>query len=147
MRNRDVSLARIDSTGRFVLDEGHALSASPWVLYDGDCPFCSAFSSFARVSARLPGLRLLNARDGGPEAELVASLGLDLDQGMVLQHDGAIYYGRACMHRLSQLASAHRLPNKILESLMKPGFTGEALYRSFVRIRRATLFLLGRSRL
>lgn len=144
MRNREVKLARLDSPGRFILEKGHALGVSPWVLYDGDCPFCSAYSRFARISVQLPGLRLLNARDGGPEVDLVNSLGLDLDQGMVLQEDGILYYGRACMHRLSQLSTRRRLPNKALGFMMQPGFVGEMLYRIFVRIRRATLFLLGR---
>lgn len=137
-------VARLDPTDRFILEKGHALGVSPWVLYDGDCPFCSAYSRFARISVQLPGLRLLNARDAGPEVDLVNGLGLDLDQGMVLQDGGVLYYGRACMHRLSQLSARQRLPNKVLGFMMQPGFVGEILYRTFVRIRRATLFLLGR---
>lgn len=147
MRNREVTLARLDDTGRYALEPGNPLGATPWVLYDGECPFCSAYSRFARISAALPGLRMLNAHDAGPELDLVKTLGLDLDEGMVLQEGGTLYFGRACMHRLSQLANERRLPNKVIGAMTRPGRAGEAVYKTLVRLRQATLFLLGRKRL
>ena len=147
MHDCEVSAAPPEALGRIMLGQDHALAATPWVLYDGDCPFCTAYSRFARISAELPGLRVLNARDAGPEVDLVTGLGLDLDEGMVLQEDGALYYGRACMHRLSQLATRRRLPNRALGALMRPGIAGEAFYRALVRMRHALLFLMGRKRL
>lgn len=43
-----------------------AAVAGPWLLYDGGCPFCSAYVSRLRLRDDAPPVRLVDARDGGP---------------------------------------------------------------------------------
>ena len=42
-----------------------------WLLYDGECPFCSACVKLVRIRENVGKLRLVNARDGGAELEEV----------------------------------------------------------------------------
>ena len=45
-----------------------------WLLYDGECPFCSAYARFVRLRETSIGpLRLIDARHGGPAIERVKS--------------------------------------------------------------------------
>ncbi|MEL7174234.1 MAG: hypothetical protein AAFN05_14885, partial [Pseudomonadota bacterium] len=40
-----------------------------WLLYDGECPFCARFAAYTRLRETVGTLRLVNARDGGSEAD------------------------------------------------------------------------------
>lgn len=76
-----------------------------WLLYDGDCPFCSRYVRLVRIREAVGTLLLINARDGGPEVEEVIAEDLDLDEGMVLKLSGQLYHGQDCIHALSLLSS------------------------------------------
>jgi predicted DCC family thiol-disulfide oxidoreductase YuxK len=63
-----------------------------FLLYDGDCPACSAYVAMARLRQLYPDLRIVSARTA---PDLVAELrwkGYEIDEGMVLSLDGKIYY-------------------------------------------------------
>ena len=64
-----------------------------YLLYDGDCPICSAYVAMARLRRLYPDLRIVSARR---EPALVAELrtrGYEINEGMVLCLDGAIHFG------------------------------------------------------
>jgi predicted DCC family thiol-disulfide oxidoreductase YuxK len=63
-----------------------------FLLYDGDCPACSAYVAMARLRQLYPDLRIVSART---EPDLVAELrrkGYEINDGMVLSLEGKIYY-------------------------------------------------------
>ena len=37
-----------------------------WLVYDGDCPFCSAYVRFVRLRDAVGTVHLVDAREGGP---------------------------------------------------------------------------------
>ena len=37
-----------------------------WLVYDGDCPFCSRYVQYLRLRQAAGPVRLVNAREGGP---------------------------------------------------------------------------------
>jgi predicted DCC family thiol-disulfide oxidoreductase YuxK len=77
-----------------------------FLLYDGECPACSAYVALARLRQLYPGLKVLNARS---EPDLVAELrtrGYEINEGMVLCLDGAIHFGADAMRLIARLGSA-----------------------------------------
>ena len=114
-----------------------------WVLYDGACPFCSAYVRFARLRGTVAPLRLIDARHRGPEFERVKSLGHDVNQGMVLQLDGHLYVGGACMNRLALLSSPSTMFNRLNRFIFRHAGLASVLYPVLRFGRNCTLALLG----
>ena len=75
-----------------------------WLVYDGECPFCSGYSQLVDVRESIGELILINARDGGPLVDEIKDLGHDLDKGMVLKMDGSCYVGDNALHMLALLS-------------------------------------------
>ena len=71
------------------------------LVYDPECPLCDGYCRAARGSEALPGLRLVNAREDTPVMADISQQGLDIDEGMVLKVDGALYYGADAIHALA----------------------------------------------
>ncbi len=77
-----------------------------FLLYDGECPACSAYVAIARLRQLYPALKILNARS---EPGLVAELrtrGYEINEGMVLCLGGAIHFGADATRMIAQLGSA-----------------------------------------
>jgi predicted DCC family thiol-disulfide oxidoreductase YuxK len=83
------------------------------LVYDGECPFCSAFVKRLRIEAALGRLELVNARDGGAIVDDVCARGLDLDAGMVLVVAGRYYHGDECLHRLALMSTRYGWFNRL----------------------------------
>jgi predicted DCC family thiol-disulfide oxidoreductase YuxK len=76
---------------------------SDFLLYDGECPVCSAYVAMARLRQLYPGLKVLNARS---EPELVARLrgeGYEINEGMVLRLGGAVHFGAEATRMIAVL--------------------------------------------
>ena len=124
-------------------------SPSPdnYILYDGDCPFCSSYVLMQRLRSAIGPVRLLNARDGGPEVSAAREAGLDLDEGMVLFYEGRLYHGDACMNMLALLSDDRRLLARFVNWLFASRNRASALYPLLRAGRNLTLRLLARRKL
>jgi len=74
-----------------------------FLLYDGDCPVCSAYVAMSRLRQLYPNLRVISARS---ERTLVVELrrkGFEINDGMVLSLDGTIYFGADAMRMIANL--------------------------------------------
>lgn len=68
-----------------------------------------------RIRARVPELRLINARANPDLCLSLLAAGYDLDLGIVVHHRGAIYFGPAAAAYLSYLAKpAGRISSMLL---------------------------------
>ncbi|MEX2127804.1 MAG: DCC1-like thiol-disulfide oxidoreductase family protein [Xanthobacteraceae bacterium] len=76
-----------------------------WLLYDGQCPFCSRYVQRIRLQDAIGPVRLIDARENSPERAMVRAAGLEINQGMVLHFDGQLYHGDECLHRLALLTT------------------------------------------
>jgi predicted DCC family thiol-disulfide oxidoreductase YuxK len=76
-----------------------------WLVYDGECPLCSAWCKRARVADAVGKLHLVDARQPGPLMDEITRLGLDIDQGMVLKFQDIIYYGPDAIRMVSLLST------------------------------------------
>jgi predicted DCC family thiol-disulfide oxidoreductase YuxK len=77
-----------------------------FLLYDGECPACSAYVAMSRLRQLYPGLRVMSART---QPALVADLrgkGYEINEGMVLRLDGVIHFGPDATHLIAVLGRA-----------------------------------------
>ncbi len=118
---------------------------SNFLLYDGDCPVCSAYVAVARLRQLYPDLRIVSAR---AEPALVAELrakGYEINEGMVLSLDSTIYFGADATRMIAMLGRAS--PSRWRRATL--AFLGTApwarpLYPWLNRGRLLLLRLLGR---
>jgi predicted DCC family thiol-disulfide oxidoreductase YuxK len=123
------------------------MPAANYLVYDGDCPFCTRFVRYARLRDTIGPIAMINSRRGGPEVDEVSGLGFDLDQGMALKLHGRFYHGAACVHVLALLSTPSGLFNRALCTLFRSPLMARLLYPLLRAGRNLTLFLLGRRRL
>lgn len=117
------------------------------IVYDGQCPFCSAYVRYARLRDAVGPVQLVDARSGGPVVEEAIRAGLDLDEGMVLKYGGRLYHGADCLNMLSLLSSRSGLFNRLMAvAFARPGVAHIA-YPALRAGRNATLGLLGRGQI
>jgi predicted DCC family thiol-disulfide oxidoreductase YuxK len=119
-------------------------AAEAYLVYDGDCPFCSAYVRYVRVRENVR-LRLINARHGGDLVDEIVQAGFDLDQGMVLKIGGRYYHGADCVNVLASLSSGSNAFNRINARIFRSPVLAGVLYPVLRTGRRIALALLGRS--
>lgn len=79
-----------------------------FLLYDGECPVCSRYVEFVHFQEAVGQVVLVNAREA---PELVAQLnrkGYAINEGMVMQLNGKLFYGGDCMREISR----HSVPGR-----------------------------------
>ncbi len=116
-----------------------------FLVYDGECPFCSTYARYVRVRKALGHLRLFNAREGGPLIDEIKKRGIDLNEGMVLVVDGEYYFGSECMNRLALMNTGSGWFNALNGMIFSRPLLAKLLYPFLKFGRRITLKLLGRS--
>lgn len=119
----------------------------PWVLYDGECPFCSAYVQMVRLQDAVGKVRLVDAREGGPELAEVRAAGLDVDEGMVLKYDGVLHHGDDCIHVLSLMTTPSGAFNRLNAWVFRSRRRSKLLYPWLRAGRNAALSLMGRKKI
>jgi predicted DCC family thiol-disulfide oxidoreductase YuxK len=121
--------------------------AETWIVYDGQCPFCSRYVQLVRLRESLGRVQLVDARKGGPEVEEVRQAGLDLDEGMVLKLDGRLYHGADCIHMVALLSTPSSWFNRVNAVMFRSRTASRLLYPVLRTGRNTVLRMLGRSKL
>ena len=119
----------------------------PFLLYDGECPFCSYYVAKSRFEARAG--RRLTLVDGREAPGLVARLrreGFDLEQGMILAFDGRHYHGAAAMTALKAMSTGPGVFNAFARWFASSPARVRAVYPWLRRLRRAALLAKGTPR-
>lgn len=126
-----------------------AASAQPenWLLYDGECPFCSAYVKMVRLQENAGPIRLVDARSDGPEYHEALREGFDLDEGMLLKLSGQYYHGKDCIHALALLTRKRDLFGRINSWVFRSQTRSTLLYPILRAGRSLALRLLGRKKL
>ena len=118
-----------------------------YLIYDGECPFCSAYVQFLRLKEAYGDIELVDART---DAALVSDLKLkdvDLDEGMVLQIGDKMYHGADCIHVLSLMSSESGLFNRFNGWVFRSPARSRVLYPILRAGRKTALVLLGRRKI
>lgn len=122
-------------------------SQDNYIVYDGDCPFCANYVRLQQLRASIGPVRLVNARNGGPDVEAVKAAGLNLDEGMALSYEGRIYHGAACMNMLALLSDSRNPLSRFVQWLFHSRSRSTFLYPFLRSGRNLTLKLLARRRI
>ena len=118
-----------------------------WLIYDGECPFCSAYVKFMRLKQSVGPVRLIDAREGGPEVDSVRAQGLDLNEGMVFHYGGRFYHGADALNILALLSGGRSWFNKLNARLFRSPTVSRVAYPFLRGGRNTVLRLLGRKQL
>lgn len=125
--------------------EAKGIVLDNYLIYDGECPFCSRYARLVRLRATVGNLRLINARDMSAEVHAAIESGYNLDNGMVLSLDGNLYHGADCLNRLALLSSRSTWFNRLSYVLFRYEWVSRLAYPLLRVGRNAALRLLSRS--
>jgi predicted DCC family thiol-disulfide oxidoreductase YuxK len=122
-------------------------TSANWLLYDGECPFCSAYVKMVRLRENVGPIRLIDARGDGPEYHEALQAGFDLDEGMLLKLSGQYYHGQDCIHALALLTRERDLFGRINGWVFRSPGRSAMLYPVLRSGRNLVLRVLGRKKL
>lgn len=114
-----------------------------WLVYDGECPVCNTYCKYARVSAAVGQLHLVDARQPGPLMDEITAAGLDIDQGMVVKFKDVMYYGPEAIRVLTLLSTRSGLFNRINYYFFGTSRRARIFYPFGKALRNLVLTLLG----
>lgn len=126
---------------------GTSPDAEAWLVYDGECPFCSAYVRYVRVRESVGRLHLVDARRPHPVADEARALGLDLDEGMALKLGQRFYHGADCINVLAMLSTGSGPFNRLNAAIFRSPVASRNLYPILRAGRNLALRLLGRGKL
>lgn len=118
-----------------------------WVVYDGECPFCSAYVRMVRLRDAAGDVRLLNAREDHPVVAELKARGFDFDEGMALKIGDAVYHGDECVHRLAMMSGPSGVFNRFHYWVFQNEKRAKLLYPFLRAGRNAALRLLGKRKI
>src|SRR5512140_2471432 len=75
------------------------------LVYDHQCPVCDAYCRGVQVRPSEGALQIVDARAASNVRDEITRRGLDIDQGMVLRTDNALFYGAEAIHELARLGT------------------------------------------
>src|SRR3546814_11746436 len=113
------------------------------IVYDGECPFCSAYVRLVRLRETIGPVEIINAREPHPVLAEIEARGLDLNEGMVVKMNGRFYHGDECVHVLALLSSPSGVFNRAMRAIFSSRAASRALYPPLRRGRNETGRALG----
>ena len=117
------------------------------IIYDGECPFCTGFARLVRLRENVGTVRIVNARDGGPEVERVLAAGLDLDEGNAVLEGGRIHHGTEAQLWLAAHSARWAPAGWFLGTLFATPTLARRSYPIVKGIRNLTLRVTGRKQI
>ena len=128
------------------------MSNSPtslWLVYDGDCPFCTAGAKMYRLRQNVGDLHIVNGRDiaGSDLMDQITAHGFDLNTGIVARFEDRLYHGKDALHLLAILGSDKGWLNRLNVALFRNKAMVSAAYPAMVMMRNLMLRLRGKQRI
>ncbi len=117
------------------------------LVYDHECPLCDNYCRMVRIRESIGTLKLVDARQPGAIVDEITRAGLDIDQGMVLKLDDALYYGTDAIHMLSLISSPSTVFNRLNYAVFKHKRAAALLYPVLRSGRNLLLKLLGKTKI
>ena len=121
-------------------------SSALWLVYDGDCPFCTAGARMYRLRQSVGDLHVVNGRDiaGTDLMQAIEAAGFDLNTGIVARFEGRLYHGKDALHLLAMLGSDKGWLNRLNVALFRNRTTVTVAYPVLVGLRNLMLRLRGK---
>ena len=118
-----------------------------YVVYDGECPFCSRYIRFLRIRQAIGSVELIDGRTSHPVVGRITAAGVNLDEGMALVHGSQVYLGAECIHRLALMSTDVNWFNRLNAIVFRSSGASRLLYPLLRAGRNLTLALLGRRKI
>jgi predicted DCC family thiol-disulfide oxidoreductase YuxK len=118
-----------------------------WLLYDGDCPFCSRYVAYLRLREAVGPVTLADARSYPNLLDEALQHAYDLDEGMLLKLDGRYYHGADCINALALLTTPSGFFNRVNRVLFRSKMVSRLAYPALRAGRNLALKLLGREQI
>lgn len=115
-----------------------------WIIYDGECPFCSTYVKLIHLKKTAGHIRIIDARTNPPELELLKEKNLNINQGMAIFLNSQLYFGADCINRLALLSSPIGSFNKLNYYAFKIPQVSRILYPILRVGRNVVIHLLGK---
>jgi predicted DCC family thiol-disulfide oxidoreductase YuxK len=113
------------------------------LIYDGDCIFCGAYVRLLSLREAVGPVELIDARSGDPRLRAYQSAGYDLNEGMLFEYSGTVYFGADAMNVLAILSTPVKTFNRINGALLSKRHVARVFYPIFKFCRTITLKLRG----
>ncbi len=117
------------------------------LVYDRECPACNSYCQVLRIRESVGELRIVDARENSEVMNEITSLGLDIDQGMVLKMGYQLYYGSDAVHTLALIGSRSGIFNRINFWIFKSKTISSILYPVLRFFRNLLLKILGKTKI
>jgi predicted DCC family thiol-disulfide oxidoreductase YuxK len=128
-------------------EHGPAPADGLTVVYDGACPFCSAYVRLVRLKEAVGPVRLIDARRDPEAVLMLRGKGIEIDDTMAVTYGGATYAGAEAIELLSLLSSDAGFLNRMMARLLRDKRRAKRLYPLLRAGRNLALRLLGRRRI
>lgn len=112
------------------------------IIYDGDCPFCRAYTRMLRLRQLGVSVEMLSARTDDPRILAYWQQGYDLNAGMLVDLNNQVYAGADAMQVLASCSSGSDLFNRLHYAIFSRRRFAALLYPLLKLGRRITLLLL-----
>ena len=117
------------------------------LVYDRQCPACDFYCQRIDIDANAGNLVRVDARDASDVLDEVTSLGLDIDEGMVLKVGDELFYGADAINALALLSSRTGIFNRLMYWAFRSRGLSRFLYPVLKACRNLLLKLLGKTRI
>lgn len=118
------------------------------LIYDGECPVCTAYSCSVDVDEdKASGIKRINARSDDDLVKQAKAAGIDLDEGMIVLHDGKMYHGADALNVMARLAPNRGFGNRLNKLLFSNATVSRISYPLLRAGRNTLLKLLGRKKI
>lgn len=121
--------------------------AGNYMLYDGECPFCSRFVRLTRLRAAIGKVELIDARSRPDLVQYWTERGFDIDEGMLVHINGRTHWGADAVNMLALMSTPVDAFNKLNAMLFQSKPVAAFMYPAMRFGRNLTLRLLGRKKL
>ena len=121
------------------------ISKEPFLLYDGECPFCDNYVKLIKLKSILPDIQLLDAHCHKDMVDHFRKKGLEINDGMILSIDDSLYYGPDCIHALAVLTDNNTAFRKLNRIIFKNKTRAKLLYPILVHMRKLYFFIMRKS--
>lgn len=117
------------------------------LVYDQECPVCSAYVRMVRIRKDIGSLELVNGRERSSVMDEITGAGLDIDQGMVLKMHDRFYFGADAVHMLALISTRYGWFNRLNHRIFGSPTLSKTLYPIARAGRNLLLKLLRRTRI
>ena len=111
------------------------------LIYDGACIFCDAYVRLLSLREAVGPVELIDARSGDPRLRAYESAGYDLNEGMLFEYNGTVYFGAEAVNVLATLSAPVSAFNRINGTLLSKQLVARFFYPIFKFCRTITLKL------